>query len=87
MHAAEGHERGQRDIRAAGEAKATHQAVQIIHVSAHKPRRNPSAKWRELIRNVWEADPRLCAKCQKWLRILASIEERTALLRTLPSRA
>jgi len=41
--------RGQRDKRVAEEAKAAGQAVQIIDVSEHKPRRIPSAKWRELI--------------------------------------
>ena len=41
--------RGQRDKHAAEEAEAAGQAVQIIDVSEHKPRRIPSAKWRELI--------------------------------------
>ena len=52
--------RGQRDQRAAEEAAAAGQVVQIIDVSEHKPRRIPSAKWRELIKKVWEADPLLC---------------------------
>jgi hypothetical protein len=47
--------RGQRDKRAAEDAAAAGQAVQIIDVSEHKPRRIPSAKWRELIKKVWEA--------------------------------
>ncbi len=41
--------RGQRDKHAAEEATAAGQAVQIIDVSEHRPRRIPSAKWRELI--------------------------------------
>ena len=43
--------RGQRDKRAAEQAAAAGQAVQIIDVSEHKPRRMPSAKWRELIKS------------------------------------
>jgi len=66
--------RGQRDMRAAEEAKAAGQAVQIIDVADHKPRRIPSAKWRELIKKVWEADPLLCPKCQKEMRIVSLCE-------------
>ncbi|MBM4144521.1 MAG: hypothetical protein FJ225_13170, partial [Lentisphaerae bacterium] len=40
--------RGQRGKQAAEAAKAAGQTVQIIDVSGHKPRRIPSAKWREL---------------------------------------
>ena len=43
--------RGQRNKQAAEEAKAAGQAVQIIDVSEHKPRRIPSPKWRELIKS------------------------------------
>ena len=35
-------------------------AGEVIDVSAFKPRRIPSKKWRELIKKVWEADPLLC---------------------------
>ena len=63
--------RGQRDKRAAEEARAAAQPVEIIDVSEHKPRRIPSAKWRELIKKVWEADPLLCPKCHKEMRIVA----------------
>jgi hypothetical protein len=37
-------------------------AVEVIDVSAHEPRRIPSKKWRELIKKVWEADPLRCPK-------------------------
>ena len=44
--------RGQRAKHAAEEAKATiGAAVKVIDVSEHNPRRIPSAKWRELIKN------------------------------------
>lgn len=32
---------------------------EVIDVSAFKPRRIPSKKWRELIKKVWKADPHL----------------------------
>ena len=66
--------RGQRDKRAAAEAKAAGNAVQIIDVSEHEPRRIPSAKWRELIKKVWEADPLLCPRCSKEMRIVSLCE-------------
>ena len=75
--------RGQRDKRAAEAAKAAGQTVQIIDVSGHKPRRIPSAKWRELIKKVWEADPLLCPKCQKEMRIVSLIDDRAVIERIL----
>ena len=76
--------RGQRDKHAAEEAAAAGgQAVQIIDVSEHKPRRIPSAKWRELIKKVWEADPLLCPICSREMRIVALIDEREVLERIL----
>lgn len=76
--------RGQRDKRAAEEAQAAGvQAVQIIDVSEHQPRRISSAKWRELIKKVWEADPLLCPKCGKEMRIVALIDDRDVIERIL----
>ena len=75
--------RGQRDKHVAEEAAATGQAVQIIDVFEHQPRRIPSAKWRELIKKVWEADPLLCPKCQKEMRIVSLINERDVIERIL----
>jgi len=75
--------RGQRDKRAAEDARAAGQAVQILDVSEHKPRRIPSAKWRELIKKVWEADPLLCPMCQKEMRIVALIDDRDVIERIL----
>ena len=74
--------RGQRDKRAA-EAGAADAGSEIIDVSEHKPRRIPSAKWRELIKKVWEADPLLCPKCQNEMRIVALIDERDVIERIL----
>jgi len=75
--------RGQRDKHAAEEAKTAGQAVQIIDVSEHKPRHIPSAKWRELIKKVWEADPPLCPRCSHEMRIVALIDERAVIERIL----
>jgi len=75
--------RGQRDKHAAEEAAAAGRAVQIIDVSEHKPRRIPSAKWRELIKKVWEADPLLCPKYRKEMRIVSLINERDVIERIL----
>ena len=58
-------------------------AVQVIDVSEHKPRRIPSAKWRELIKKVWEADPLLCPRCSREMRIVALIDERAVVERIL----
>jgi len=75
--------RGQRDKHAAEKAEAAGQAVEVIDVSEHQPCRIPSAKWRELIKKVWEADPLLCPKCQKEMRIVALIDDREVIERIL----
>jgi hypothetical protein len=75
--------RGQRDKQAVEEAKATGVAVEVIDVSEHKPRRIPSAKWRELIKKVWEADPLICPKCSREMRIVALIDDRQVIARIL----
>ncbi len=69
--------RGRRNKRAAEEAHAAAvRAVQIIEVSEHKPRRIPSAKWRERIKKVWEADPLPCPRCSRVMKIFALIDDR-----------
>ncbi len=75
--------RGQREKYAAEETEAAGEAVQIIDVSEHKPRRIPPAKWRELIKKVWEADPLLRPKCRKEMRIASLIAERDVIERIL----
>ena len=76
--------RGQRAKRAAEDAQpAAGNAIQIIDVSGHKPRRIPSAKWRELIKKVWEADPLLCPKCSREMRIVSLIDDRAVIERIL----
>jgi len=75
--------RGQRDKQASEQTKAVDHATQIIDVSEHKPRRIPSAKWRELIKKVWEADPLLCPICSREMRIVALLDDRDVIERIL----
>ena len=58
-------------------------AVEVIDVSAHEPRRIPSKKWRELIKKVWEADPLRCPKCSREMRIVSLIDEEDVIERIL----
>jgi hypothetical protein len=58
-------------------------AVELIDVSAHEPRRIPSKKWRELIKKVWEADPLRCPKCSREMRIVSLIDEEDVIERIL----
>jgi hypothetical protein len=75
--------RGQRAKQAAQAARVAGKAGEVIDVSEHEPRRIPSKKWRELIKKVWEADPLLCPKCQKEMRIVALLDDRTVIERIL----
>jgi len=45
--------------------------------------RIPSAKWRELIKRVWEADPLLCPKCHNEMRVVSLIDDRAVIERIL----
>jgi len=76
--------RGQRGKQAAAEAaKAAGKAVAAIDISEYQPRRIPSAKWRELIKKVWEADPLMCPRCQREMRIISLIDDRAVIERIL----
>ncbi len=54
----------------------------MIDVSEYT-RRIPSKKWRELIKKVWEADPLLCPRCSKEMRIVSLIDDRAVIERIL----
>ncbi len=71
--------RDQRDKRAAEEAHAAGNAFGVIDVSKHRPRRIPSAEWRELIKKVWEADPLPCPCCQKEMRVVSLIDDKAVI--------
>ena len=63
------------------EAQTEGDAVEVIDVSAHEPRRIPSKKWRELIKKVWEADPLRCSKCSREMRIVSLIDQEDVIER------
>ncbi len=76
--------RGQRAKRSTGATQTTAcNSVEVIDVSVHKTRRIPSAKWRELIKKVWEADPLLCPNCQCEMRVVALIDDHKLIERIL----
>jgi hypothetical protein len=54
-----------------------------FHESEDKRCRIPSAKWRELINKVREADPLMCPKCSGEMRIVALIDDRIVIKRIL----
>ena len=56
--------RGERAKKQAEVAEPENPAeVEVIDVSDYQPRRLPSKKWRELIKQVWEVDPFDCPRC------------------------
>jgi hypothetical protein len=78
--------RGQRNKQVESRERAgepSSKEIEIIDVSEHRPRRPPSKKWRELIKKVWEADPMLCPKCSREMRIVALIDEHEVIERIL----
>jgi hypothetical protein len=58
-------------------------ATEVVDVSEHQPRRIPSKKWRELIKKVWEADPMLCPKCSREMRVVALSDAQEVIERIL----
>jgi Putative transposase len=75
--------RGRRAKQADEEVQTEGDAVEVIDVSAHEPRRSPSKKWRELIKKVWEADPLRCPKCSREMRIVSLIDQEDVIERIL----
>ena len=75
--------RGQRLKGKEPETGAANVGGEVIEVAEAKHRRIPSKKWRELIKMVWEADPLLCPKCQKEMRIVSLINEADVIERIL----
>ena len=47
--------------------------IDILDVSAYKPRRIPPRTWRECIKKVWEVDPLECPKCHAEMKIISFI--------------
>jgi len=65
-------ERAKREAEAA-EPEAP-SSVEVIDVSDYQPRRLPSKKWRELIKQVWEVDPFDCPRCGSEMKLIALCE-------------
>ena len=47
------------------------------------PAKLPAKKWRDLIRQVWHTDPRICPHCQHPLRVMAVIDPRAVIEKIL----
>jgi transposase-like protein len=58
-------------------------SVEIIDVSDYQPRRLPSKKWRELIKQVWEVDPLDCPRCGAEMKLVALIDDNEVIERIL----
>ncbi len=56
--------------------KSDHQdALEIIDVSMHHPKKIPSLTWRQCIKKIYEIDPLECPHCGSELRIISFITE------------
>jgi hypothetical protein len=70
--------RGEREkgVHRTGEQLAPKPAeVEVLNISAYKPRPIPSKTWRECIKKVWEADPLICPRCHAEMKIVGFITE------------
>jgi len=52
-------------------------------VSDYQPRRLPSEKWRELIKQVWEVDPFDCLRCGAEMKMIALIDDNEVIEKIL----
>ena len=55
-------------LRQEEENKLDTDEIEIIDVSAYKPRKIPPPIWRECIKKIWEVDPLTCPHCQGEMR-------------------
>jgi hypothetical protein len=75
--------RGRRGKQTDEEVQTEGDAVEVIDVSTHEPRRIPSKKWRELIKKVWEVDSLRCPKCSREMHIVSLIDQEDVIERIL----
>ena len=76
--------RGERAKKQAEAAEPESQAgIQVIDVSDYQPRRLPSKKWRELIKQVWEVDPFDCPRCGAEMKLIALIDDNEVIEKIL----
>lgn len=57
--------------------------LQVIDVSDYRPKRLPSKKWQELIKQVWEVDPFDCPRCSSEMTLIALIDDNEVIERIL----
>ena len=58
-------------------------SVEVIDVSDYQPRRLPSKRWRELIKQVWEVDPFDCPRCGSEMKLIALIDDNEVIEKIL----
>ena len=76
--------RGERAKKEAEAAEPDNPAgIQVIDVSDYQPRRLPSKKWRELIKQVWEVDPFDCPRCGSEMKLIALIDDNEVIEKIL----
>ena len=76
--------RGERAKKQAEESVSDNPAnVEVIDVSEYQPRRLPSKKWRELIKQVWEVDPFDCPRCGSEMKMIALIDDNEVIEKIL----
>lgn len=57
--------------------------LEVIDASGYKPRRIPSADWRECIKKIWEVDPLECPNCRTEMKIISFITDRQVIQKIL----
>lgn len=57
--------------------------IHVIDVSDYQPRRCPSKKWRELIKQVWEVDPFDCPRCGAEMKMIALFDDNVVIEKIL----
>jgi len=76
--------RGERAKRQLEESETdTPAGIQVIDVSDYQPKRLPSKKWRELIKQVWEVDPFDCPRCGAEMKLIALIDDNEVIEKIL----
>ena len=58
-------------------------STEVIDVIDYQPKKQPTKKWRDLIKKVWEVEPLTCPKCGKEMRVIALIDEPIAIYEIL----
>lgn len=57
--------------------------LEVVDVSAYKPKKIPPPLWRECIKKIWEVDPLICPHCKSEMRIISFITIKDVIRRIL----